>query len=68
MDCGYKAPIGSVDRALDFMADAMAQLYRDSELRLRMGAAARERARAHFHWGRMGEKMNALYQEVCGAH
>jgi glycosyltransferase involved in cell wall biosynthesis len=66
-DCGFKAPVGSVDEALNSMADAMAQLYRDPQLRLGMGAAARERARTHFHWRRMGEKMNAVYQQVCGA-
>ncbi len=65
-ECGFKASVASLDQALEGMAGAMRQLYRDPELRLRMGAAARERARAHFHWGRKAERMNALYQAVCG--
>ncbi len=43
-ECGFKAPVVSLRQALQSMADAMAQLYRDPELRLRMGQAARERA------------------------
>ena len=65
-ECGFKAPVGSVEQALNSMADAMTKLYHNPELRVRMGAAARERARAHFHWGRMGERMNGVYQEVSG--
>ena len=64
--CGFKAPVTSVDAALHAMAEAMELLYRDTELRLRMGAAARERARVHFHWQQKIERMNALYREVAG--
>lgn len=65
-DCGFKAPVVSLEAALQSMADAMAKLYHSSELRCRMGLAARERVRSHFHWTQKAEKMNALYQEVCG--
>jgi len=65
-ECGFKVPVGSVEQALAGMAGAMEKLYRDPELRLRMGAAARERARTEFHWTRKAERMNALYHEVCG--
>jgi glycosyltransferase involved in cell wall biosynthesis len=54
-----------MERALQSMSDAMAKLYRDSSLRLRMSAAARDRARVHFHWARKAERMNALYEAVC---
>jgi glycosyltransferase involved in cell wall biosynthesis len=63
--CGFRAPVSSVEEAIQSMADAMALLYRDTDLRLRMGVAARERARSHFHWTQKAEKMNALYHEVC---
>ena len=63
--CGFKAPVASLEQALAAMADAMGKLYRDPDLRLRMGAAARERARVHFHWARKAERMNALYAAVC---
>jgi glycosyltransferase involved in cell wall biosynthesis len=59
--CGFKAPVASLEQTLGSMADAMTLFYRDSDLRLRMGAAARERAGTHFHWARKAERMNALY-------
>ncbi len=62
--CGFKAPVGFLEQTLSSMADAMTLLYRDLNLRLRMGAAARERARTHFHWARKAERMNALYEAV----
>lgn len=65
-ECGFKAPVGSLEAALQSMADAMAKLYHDTGLRLRMGEAARRRARSDFHWKQKAEKMNELYYEVCG--
>ncbi len=65
-DCGFKAPIASLEQALDGMADAMKQLYLNSEMRQRMGTAARERARAHFRWTDKAQRMNALYETICG--
>jgi len=62
--CGFKASVGSLEDALQSMAEAMARLYDDPELRLRMGAAARERAGAHFRWALIGERMSALYEAV----
>ena len=63
--CGFKAPVTSVETALRFMAGAMTQLYDNPELRLRMAEAARHRVQTEFHWTHKAEKMNALYQEVC---
>jgi len=66
--CGFKAPVGSLGQALCSMEDAMALLYRNPDLRLRMGAAARERARLQFHWARKAERMNAFYAAaMCSA-
>jgi len=64
--CGFKAPVGSRKQAVEGMTEAMERLYRDPELRLRMGAAARARARTEFHWTHKAERMNALYEAVCG--
>ncbi len=64
--CGFKAPVASLEQCLQSMADAMTQLYRNPEMRRRMGAAARERARSDFHWAKKAEQMNDLYQTVCG--
>lgn len=66
-ECGFKAPVASQEQVLAALADAMEKLYRNPEMRGRMGVAARERARAHFHWARKGERMNALYEAVCAA-
>ncbi len=66
--CGFKAPVASLEQTLKKMAEAMTLLYRDQDLRLRMGAAARERARTHFHWAHKAERMNALYEAaMCSA-
>jgi glycosyltransferase involved in cell wall biosynthesis len=46
------------------MAQAMTLLARAPELRLRMGQAARERARTYFHWERKAERMNRFYEDV----
>jgi glycosyltransferase involved in cell wall biosynthesis len=64
--CGFKAPVGSLEQVVEGLADAMRKLYHDPELRLQMSAAARQRARADFHWAHKGERMNALYQAACG--
>jgi glycosyltransferase involved in cell wall biosynthesis len=63
--CGFKAPVTSLEDALQAMADAMTQLYCDPELRFRMANAARQRVRSHFHWRQKAEQMSALYSEVC---
>ena len=47
------------------MADAMMQLYREPELRLRMATAARQRVRNDFHWSKKAEQMNELYRQLC---
>ena len=60
--CGFKAPVVSLEQTLTRMAEAMTRLYRNPDLRFRMGAAARERARTHFHWAQKAERMNALYE------
>jgi glycosyltransferase involved in cell wall biosynthesis len=66
-ECGFKAPVHSLEAALQSMADAMKRLYTDTDLRLRMGAAARRRARSpDLYWPKKAEKMDALYREVCG--
>lgn len=60
--CGFKAPVVSPEQTLASITDAMTALCRNPELRLRMGAAARERARTHFNWAGKAERMNAFYE------
>ena len=64
-ECGFRAPVSSLEEALDSMAAAMESLYREPALLARMGAAARERVATHFHWTQKAERMSALYYEVC---
>lgn len=65
-ECGFKAPVSSLEEAVSAMATAMESLYHNPHLRLRMGAAARKRVQEHFHWAQKAERMSALYHEVAG--
>ena len=65
-ECGFRAPVESVEAAVQFMADAMTRLYEDPELRVQMGKAARQRARSDFNWSAKAERMNRVYHELCG--
>jgi glycosyltransferase involved in cell wall biosynthesis len=59
-ECGYVVPIRDA-RAL---ADAFGKLYRDPELRRRMGETARERIGTHFRNEDTVRKTIALYEEL----
>ncbi len=48
------------------MAERLAQLARDGELRLRMGRAGRERVEAEFGLERQMERFEAFYRKVLG--
>jgi glycosyltransferase involved in cell wall biosynthesis len=43
---------------------ALERLLGDEELRKRLGAAARERARTHFSWDRVTDETLAAYDEA----
>ena len=62
---GMKAATEDAEYAVAAMAEAMARLAGDGDLRARMGAAGRERVRAHFDWDRKGEWLGALAEEVA---
>ncbi len=59
-ECGYVVPIENA-RAL---ADAFEKLYREPELRRRMGEAARERIGTHFRNEDTVRETIALYQQL----
>jgi glycosyltransferase involved in cell wall biosynthesis len=48
------------------LRDALERLLGDPELRRRLGAAGRERARAHFSWDRVTDETLAAYAEAAG--
>jgi len=63
-NCGIKIRPSSPDQAIKEMAEALDRLYRDKELRLRLGKAARERVEREYLWDRLGEELFKIYQEV----
>lgn len=48
------------------MAAALATLHRDRKLLAKMGTAGRARAENYFLWDKLGERLNAIYQEALG--
>ncbi|XOB41513.1 MAG: glycosyltransferase family 4 protein [Candidatus Nealsonbacteria bacterium] len=63
-DCGIKIKPYSPDQVIKKMAEALERLYRDKELRLRLGNAARIRVEREYRWDRLGERLLKIYQEV----
>lgn len=63
-DCGIKIKPYSPDQIIKEMAEALERLYRDKELRLRLGNAARIRVEREYRWDRLGERLLKIYQEV----
>ena len=50
------------------MPQALERLYRDRELRVKMGQAGRARAEKGYTWDYLGERILKLYEEVLGAN
>jgi glycosyltransferase involved in cell wall biosynthesis len=66
-ECGIKIPARSPDESIELMAQALERLYRDRELRMKMGEAGRARAEQVYTWDRLGDRILKLYEEVLGA-
>ncbi len=64
--CGIKVPPHSPEQVVGEMATALGRLYSDKEFRLRMGRKARERAVREYHWDRLGERLQEIYEEALG--
>jgi glycosyltransferase involved in cell wall biosynthesis len=62
--CGVKIAPDSYDSAAEELAGALERLYLDEGLRSKMGRAARERVEKHYHWDRLGERLNVIYQRA----
>jgi glycosyltransferase involved in cell wall biosynthesis len=65
-ECGIKVPAHSPDEAIKLMAQALEKLYQDSELRAKMGQAARARVEQDYLWDQLGERLLQMYNEVLG--
>jgi glycosyltransferase involved in cell wall biosynthesis len=62
MYCGHTCSLVSVD--LEATSRAFSQLFAAPELRARMGAAGRERARAVYDWGHIIAQYEALWAQL----
>ncbi len=63
-ECGIKIPAQSPEQVVREMAAALERLYNDKELRCRMGKIARARAEQLYHWDRLGERLNQIYEHA----
>ena len=61
---GVNGLVVPVDNARE-LADATIRLLKDSELRTRLGRAAREKIAQEFNFHTVGEKLTGLYGAVC---
>ena len=66
--CGIKVAPKSPEWVVSQMAIALERLYSDGELRLKMGRAARERAKSEYYWDRLGERLVEIYKGVSHIH
>jgi glycosyltransferase involved in cell wall biosynthesis len=57
---GFLVPVGDVDT----LTNRLGRLLEDEELRVRMGQAARDRAREHFSGAAMGAKIAQVYDRL----
>lgn len=62
---GIKIPATSPQQVISDLAAAMTRLARDPDLRIRLGIAARRRAREHFEWDKKGIFIARLYETLC---
>jgi glycosyltransferase involved in cell wall biosynthesis len=63
-DWGAKLPPGPPDVVAAALAAALGRFRCDPGLRARLGTAARDRAAAYYEWGRLGERLRAIYRDA----
>jgi glycosyltransferase involved in cell wall biosynthesis len=63
-ECGIKVPLTEPEAVIQGLADALSRLASDKELYERLSAGAIERVRHYYLWDSVGDRLNALYQEV----
>ena len=63
-ECGIKVPLTDPKAVIQGLADALSRLASDPALYERLSVGAIERVRGHYLWDRVGDRLNALYQEV----
>ena len=63
---GIKVFAGSPEQAIIDISRALERLYLDVNLRVNMGRSARERTESHYHWDRVGDRLQDIYMEING--
>lgn len=63
-DTGFKVPALTPEQAVRGLAEAMAHLAKDSELRVRMGQAGQKRVSEAYSWETKGQSLARLYEEI----
>lgn len=61
---GIKVAPKSPEYVITEMARALEQIYKDKALRIKLGKAARKRAKEFYLWDRLGEKMQEIYEKA----
>lgn len=64
---GFKIPAQSPEKTINELAIAMQTLVHDSNLRIKMGEAGRQRVDDNFSWKVVGERLDKLYQDTVRA-
>ena len=63
-ECGIKVPLTEPEAIINGLADALSLLASDPVLYERLSAGAIERVRKNYLWDSVGDRLNALYQEL----
>ena len=61
---GMKVGAGRPDAVAAGLAAALGRFWCDPGLRARVGRAARDRAASFYEWGRLGERLRAIYEDA----
>ncbi|MCX6722139.1 MAG: glycosyltransferase [Candidatus Staskawiczbacteria bacterium] len=62
--CGIKIRPDSPEQSIKDMASALAKLYSNKELRVKLGAGARKKAEKEYDWDKLGNRLNEIYKKV----
>jgi glycosyltransferase involved in cell wall biosynthesis len=63
-DCGIRLTPGSEPQVVEDIARELGRLHGNVELRQALGRNARQRVKGAYHWGRLGERLQDLYDAV----
>lgn len=61
---GIKIPVISPEKSIEQMATALKLLHNNRTLIEQMGSSSRLRAEQIYHWDRVGERLQKIYQEM----